>query len=362
MSDDVGRKILLIGNYPPPFGGISVHLQGLADKLSLEKEWDVTRLDIEPGSRRKEQVLRAPGSLRLIGRIAVQIYRCDMVHFQTNGHNWKSCLLIVFICLYASLWRKGAVLTLHSGNCPVYVSGLSSVMRSLFLRILQRYDRIVAVNSTIFSYLQDCGLYNVECIPAYLGLRCSPQPPKSAALAEFITTHTPIWTSILAYRPEYGLQTIAQLCRLARGKYPRFGIILIGPLSGGDDWLRELKKEGIADHLYPAGELPAAEVYSVLQQGDIFLRTTRFDGDAISVREALSLNVPVIASATDFRPSGVWKYREGDAEDLLRQIEAVNADILNREREEIVREDFYHQLTMLYRTIAESDRLLNIKK
>ncbi len=139
MSDDVGRKILLIGNYPPPFGGISVHLQGLADKLSLEKEWDVTRLDIEPGSRRKEQVLRAPGSLRLIGRIAVQIYRCDMVHFQTNGHNWKSCLLIVFICLYASLWRKGAVLTLHSGNCPVYVSGLSSVMRSLFLRILQIY-------------------------------------------------------------------------------------------------------------------------------------------------------------------------------------------------------------------------------
>ncbi len=133
-------------------------------------------------------------------------------------------------------------------------------------------------------------------------------------------------------------------------------------MSGGDDWLRELKKEGIADHLYPAGELPAAEVYSVLQQGDIFLRTTRFDGDAISVREALSLNVPVIASATDFRPSGVWKYREGDAEDLLRQIEAVNADILNREREEIVREDFYHQLTMLYRTIAESDRLLNIKK
>ncbi len=34
------------------------------------------------------------------------------------------------------------------------------------------------------------------------------------------------------------------------------------------------------------------------------LRTTHYDGDAISVREALAMGTPVIATRTAFRPEG----------------------------------------------------------
>jgi glycosyltransferase involved in cell wall biosynthesis len=41
-----------------------------------------------------------------------------------------------------------------------------------------------------------------------------------------------------------------------------------------------------------------------MQSSDIMLRTTWYDGDAISVREALQLGVPVIASDNGMRPEG----------------------------------------------------------
>jgi glycosyltransferase involved in cell wall biosynthesis len=45
---------------------------------------------------------------------------------------------------------------------------------------------------------------------------------------------------------------------------------------------------------------------------DIFLRPTRSDGDANSIREALYLGVPVIASDCVERPDQVLTFRTGD--------------------------------------------------
>ena len=55
------------------------------------------------------------------------------------------------------------------------------------------------------------------------------------------------------------------------------------------------------------------------------VRSTFADGDAITVREALDLGVPVVASDTDFRPAGVVLFRKGDAVDLLEKLTEVLA-------------------------------------
>ena len=58
---------------------------------------------------------------------------------------------------------------------------------------------------------------------------------------------------------------------------------------------------------------------------DVFVRPTYFDGDASSVREALTLGVRVVASDTDFRPEGVWRFPPGDADALAAAIETALA-------------------------------------
>lgn len=54
-----------------------------------------------------------------------------------------------------------------------------------------------------------------------------------------------------------------------------------------------------------AGNVEYAVVLHLIRDARLLLRTTLFDGDAISVREALFLNTPVIATDNNMRPAGV---------------------------------------------------------
>jgi hypothetical protein len=56
---------------------------------------------------------------------------------------------------------------------------------------------------------------------------------------------------------------------------------------------------------------------------DLLLRTTRYDGDSISVREALHLGIPVIATDNEMRPPGVHLIPKADLKALCSMVEAV---------------------------------------
>ena len=58
---------------------------------------------------------------------------------------------------------------------------------------------------------------------------------------------------------------------------------------------------------------------------DLFLRPTNSDGDSVSVRESLSLGVPVIASDAAPRPNGTILFRSRDHDDLTNK----TIDVLN---------------------------------
>ena len=56
------------------------------------------------------------------------------------------------------------------------------------------------------------------------------------------------------------------------------------------------------------------------QSSSVYLRATTTDGDALSVREALALGVPVVASDACDRPEGVLLFKTHDAPDMARAI------------------------------------------
>ena len=62
-----------------------------------------------------------------------------------------------------------------------------------------------------------------------------------------------------------------------------------------------------------------------MNRSSLFLRPTRYDGDSLSVREALAMGVRVVASATDFRPPGVTLYQTDSFDDLLAKVTGVLA-------------------------------------
>jgi glycosyltransferase involved in cell wall biosynthesis len=58
------------------------------------------------------------------------------------------------------------------------------------------------------------------------------------------------------------------------------------------------------EHLF-TGDVEREITIHLIEKADLLLRPTYFDGDAVSVREALFLQTPVVATDNGMRPDGV---------------------------------------------------------
>lgn len=317
-------KILLLGPYPPPHGGVSVHVAEARKRL--EAAGVPCRVaNIDP---------RAPASGDYIGirtarELATVLWRHARggwtLHLHTNGHNRKSWL-IALACGLAGRLGPGCALTLHSGMMPAYLAGGNFRRRALARSAARLYDAVVPVNEEIRAALAGLGVApgRLRVIPAFLAPDGS-QLALPAALEERLSRFRPLLAATLFFRPEYGFEVLVSAVALLRRRWPGLGCAVMG--SGEQEAQAEalVEKEGLADSLMLLGDLPHATCLAVMRRAALFVRPTIKDGDATSVREALALGTPVVASNVGARPAGVLLFEAGNPRRLAEAIEAVLA-------------------------------------
>jgi glycosyltransferase involved in cell wall biosynthesis len=71
-----------------------------------------------------------------------------------------------------------------------------------------------------------------------------------------------------------------------------------------------------AEHVLLYGDMPHAATLRAMVECEVLLRTTLYDGDSVSVREALYIGIPVIASDNRMRPPGVRLFPTSNREGL----------------------------------------------
>jgi glycosyltransferase involved in cell wall biosynthesis len=76
------------------------------------------------------------------------------------------------------------------------------------------------------------------------------------------------------------------------------------------------------EHIHLCGDIAHEITLRAVAESALFLRTTLYDGDSISVREALHLGTPVVASDNGLRPAGVTLVPASDLDALCRTVEA----------------------------------------
>jgi glycosyltransferase involved in cell wall biosynthesis len=143
-----------------------------------------------------------------------------------------------------------------------------------------------------------------------------------ARLERFLDTHSPRLVTIGLLEPEYDLPLQIQALGDLLAAHPRAGLVIVGSGSLEASLRDRLRRTPWRDHVLLYGDLDHDKTLAVLGRGDVFLRTTKYDGDALSVREALALGVPVVATRTALRPAGVRLVDVGDCRgvaDAIRQ-------------------------------------------
>ncbi len=325
-------SVALVGPYPPPYGGVSVHIKRVHNRLRQQAiRSRVYSQPLPPQSRPPGVV---PTFLRFSWKtwLPTHGWRCGarVVHFH-DGWYWAPAVA-------AMLGRGKQVLwTFHDQETgTVRWRDASWFERQVSLRILRHPAlRWVAVSSEVQRQLAEIGVpeSRVSVIPAYV-----PPPPEGPerlpnGVREFLKAHSPVlstygWKLVLDAQgiDVYGFDLCVDVVGRLRRDFPRIGLVISLPQIEHVRYFEELKRRAAigatADRILFLTE-PLDEVHSLWGASDVFVRATNTDGDAVSVREALSMHIPVVASDASPRPEGVALFPSRDLaglEGALRRV------------------------------------------
>ncbi|NVJ24388.1 MULTISPECIES: glycosyltransferase family 4 protein [Myxococcus] len=317
-------RVLLVGDHPPPFGGVAIHVQQL-HRFLRSRGVEAKVLDIGKGGRPVPDVLpmRSPAHFGL--RLTGFLVSGWTVHVHTSGNNPKAWLLAAAVGSLPGA-RAPRFITLHSGLLPDYLAAAPS--RRAFARVaLAGYSRIIAVSAAVRDALVSCGISEERVLvhPAFCAsqVQAGPVPVRVEAAR---ARRRPLVVMAHHPSPVYGRKLAFRAVRQLLESRPGVGLALFGPGTDSEDFIRDARELGVAGSLEPLGELEHPAALGLIARSDVFLRPTTHDGDSISVREALALGVPCVASDVCERPEGTRLFHAGDAASLAAGIrDAVEA-------------------------------------
>lgn len=117
----------------------------------------------------------------------------------------------------------------------------------------------------------------------------------------------------------YGIDMCVELTNLLKKDFPNIGFLFaLSTTKMEKVYFLKMKKEikdlDIEQNFYFMTR--NKELWPIFKNADLMIRPTISDGDAISIREALYFNCPVIASNVTTRPKGTILFKNRDLNDL----------------------------------------------
>jgi len=304
------RKTLLIGPNPPPHGGISVHVSGVRRRL-VAAGVPCAILDTNQIQSR----------LRFAMTLSSFAVRGWTMHLHTNGHNPNSWLLALWGAIAGKL-RGGSTLTIHSGMMPGYLRTCPVWRRKLAAVVCGLYSRIICVGPELRDAVISLGVAAERTViaPACLAVE-SPAVTLDPHLREWIARHRPLLSTALFFRPEYGFNLLIEAVVQLRLRHPALGCLVMGSGEQHAEAVERLHQAGLARDVLLLGDVGHEICLALMAQSQVFIRPTLVDGDSLSVREAIALGVPVVASRVGTRPAGTLLFQAGDFEDMLSKLD-----------------------------------------
>jgi glycosyltransferase involved in cell wall biosynthesis len=357
-TDKNNHSIALIGLYPPPYGGVSIHIQRLAQLLE-SRQIKYTIYDISGVSKKDPSIV-------VIRNVTIWLLyhslylREGIIH--CHGYSPKT---ISILSLLGIIKRKVIMVTLHSFRYEQ--KNMSLLDRFAFWMARKAQVNFIAVGQEIKNKIIPLGLRteNVKVIPAFI-----PPTVRQAEIDEipqdtwaFIHSHRPVISanafSLRFYNNQdlYGLDMCVELCATLKSSYPDIGIIFALPDIGDNEYFQKIKQriaeKGINGNFF--FQTKPCQFYPILMKSDVFVRPTNTDGDAVSIREALYFKVPLVTSDVVARPEGSILFKPRDFDDFISKVKDVldNSELYKKRLETLTTRNSVERIMELYQELAE---------
>ncbi|HEX8151252.1 MAG TPA: glycosyltransferase family 4 protein [Pyrinomonadaceae bacterium] len=318
----MSKKVVLLGPYPPPHGGVSVYVSTLFAHLASRglHLWAYGDREVRgPGVRFMKDKRRELVPLLLREGRGARV--CDCTHFLLE---YPSALVPVWVLLKRLLgfeWVK----ILHDGSLPARYAGFTPARRALLRLAAGGVTEFVAVSEELARWLreelrvtQPVSVVK-SLLPRVRDLDDDAPPGGLEASPADYTRRARRVCSVGAFIPEYGFLHAAEAVeRVRRETGEDLGLLLLDgdfaadesyrrAVLGGRPWVTVLKN------------VPHPEVFKLLKRCDAFVRGFGLESYGLSRVEAIWCGLPVVATRAG-ETRGMLLYDFGDVDALTRQL------------------------------------------
>jgi glycosyltransferase involved in cell wall biosynthesis len=296
-------KVVQLGPYPPPHGGVQTNLVAIRDYLRSHGH-ACDAINLTRFRRADADGVYYPQGAAALMKLLWRL-DADILHLHFGGDLTRRLLGLALFCTL--LPRRKTVLTFHSGGYPSSPEGRTASPGTLRGFVLRRLDGLIGVNPEISAMFEKFGVRRerVRTILPFVVRPPDRSQPLPERLAEFFRAHSPVLLTVGLLEPEYDLAMQIDSLAGILERHPRAGLIIAGAGSLESSLRAQIDAKPYAKDVMLYGDMPHAVTLHATLECDVLLRTTLYDGDSVSVREALYVGTPVIASDNGMRPPGV---------------------------------------------------------
>ena len=296
-------RILQLGPFPPPHGGVQSNLVAIRNYLRAH-DHTCGVINLTRHRRREgDEVYFPKNAAETVRLIATLPY--DILHQHIGGAVPFRLLALALLCCWMP--NRKSVLTFHSGGYATSPEGRAASPRTVAGFVFRQFDRIIAVNEEMVDLFRRFGVKpdRIRVIKPHAIPAEAPDTPLPPDLAAFLKTHSPALLTVSGLEEEYDLPAQVELLGRLLSSYPDAGLAILGSGSREQELRALIASKSFCSQILLCGDVPHLATLRAIAESDIFFRTTLYDGDAISVREALHFGTPAIVTDNGMRPEGV---------------------------------------------------------
>jgi len=303
-------RVLLLGPYPPPWGGIAVHIQRVQHTLQMQDNVVIVF-----------DTITRTSFVRYVLQLIYVLWKDDfdylIYHTPYTDYSWIEMVMLYF---YATI--KSAFFMLIEHDCR-YIARSSWFKKRIIAWFCAQAHMTIFMGVLTYESYKKAGInvarYRIESpfLPPNLSQSFKPYP---STLTDFITSHYPLLVAnayqcaLFEGADLYGIdQSIALSTQLQR-QFPNLGMVFFLATIGNHDYYQQVVSQLNRHTYFLVGDYQLCPIFKHV---DCFIRPTRNENFGISVAEALYCKVPVVASNVCIRPSGTILYQSNDVADLV---------------------------------------------
>jgi len=290
--------VLLVGGYPPPYGGITVHIQRL-HKFTINSG-DECQILFTGINRSKlinnNEIVWIFNIVKLLKLRKTE----TIVHIHVSA--FRNLLKIYLLSRFFK--NQSKLLTIHSGTFNKQLNKQSKFKHKILKNVLRKFNIIISVNTEqkqLLSSVLEVNNEKIVVIPAYIHPTSSNEDFSKEDIS-LIEQSDKIKIVMSGYLQDYyGYDLILDYLENNQKCFGYFVFYGTHDKEYKNRIIKRINNMGNASFFI---DLSPKQFNWLLKNADAYVRNTDRDGDCVAIREAAYWGIKVCASNSVARPKG----------------------------------------------------------